>query len=45
MWVSSVTEIQNYSFAPYHQIEDKFILGCGNGQTGALHSISLGKRL
>ncbi|KAA6377208.1 MAG: hypothetical protein EZS28_027265 [Streblomastix strix] len=26
-------------------MEDKFILGCGNGQTGALHSISLGKRL
>ncbi|KAA6395168.1 MAG: hypothetical protein EZS28_009303 [Streblomastix strix] len=26
-------------------MEDKFILGCGNGQTGALHSIGLGKRL
>ncbi|KAA6400614.1 MAG: hypothetical protein EZS28_003855 [Streblomastix strix] len=43
--VSQVCPIPNYSYSPYHQMEDKFILGVGNGRTGALHSIGIGHRL
>ncbi|KAA6394491.1 MAG: hypothetical protein EZS28_009981, partial [Streblomastix strix] len=45
MSVISVVPIPNFTFSHYHSMEDRFVLGTGNGRTGALHSISVGNRL
>jgi hypothetical protein len=45
MNINNVIPIPYYSFSPYHSMEDRFVLGVGNGRTGALHSIGLGHKL
>ncbi|KAA6390167.1 MAG: hypothetical protein EZS28_014309, partial [Streblomastix strix] len=45
MCVNSMVHIPYYSFSPYHSVEDRFVLGVGNGRTGALHRIGLGHKL
>jgi hypothetical protein len=42
MCIRSVIPLPYYSFSPYHSMEDKYILGIGNGRTGALHNLSFG---
>jgi hypothetical protein len=45
MNINSIVPLPYYTFSPHHSIEDRFILGVGNGRSGSLHSISLGHRL
>ncbi|KAA6356125.1 MAG: hypothetical protein EZS28_048348, partial [Streblomastix strix] len=45
MWVCNVVPIPKYSFSSHHSIEDRFILGVGNGRTGSLHNMGLGNKL
>ncbi|KAA6401256.1 MAG: hypothetical protein EZS28_003219 [Streblomastix strix] len=44
-WVSSVTPLPKYSFSPHHSQNDRFILGVGNGRTGALHCVTQGRKM
>ncbi|KAA6391101.1 MAG: hypothetical protein EZS28_013369, partial [Streblomastix strix] len=45
MNINSVVPLQKYSFSPHYIQEDRYILGVGNGRTGALHNIGLGHKL
>jgi hypothetical protein len=37
MTISNVTPILNYSFSPHHSVNDRFLMGVGNGRSGSLH--------
>ncbi|KAA6324383.1 MAG: hypothetical protein EZS28_054196, partial [Streblomastix strix] len=45
MNINSIVPLPLYSYSPYHSIEDRFVVGVGNGRTGSLHSLGLGHRL
>ncbi|KAA6392315.1 MAG: hypothetical protein EZS28_012159, partial [Streblomastix strix] len=45
MCINNVEQLPQQSFSPHHSIEDRFILGVGNGRTGALHQLSVGNKL
>ncbi|KAA6390340.1 MAG: hypothetical protein EZS28_014132, partial [Streblomastix strix] len=45
MSVNAVVPIPYYKFSHHHSIEDRFVLGVGNGRSGSLHNLSLGLRL
>ncbi|KAA6386875.1 MAG: hypothetical protein EZS28_017596, partial [Streblomastix strix] len=37
--ITSVTPIPHYTYSPHHALNDRFILGVGNGRTGSLHQL------
>ncbi|KAA6400570.1 MAG: hypothetical protein EZS28_003907 [Streblomastix strix] len=45
MSINAVVPIPYYSFSHHHSIEDRFVLGVGNGRSGALHNVGLGRSL
>ncbi|KAA6382674.1 MAG: hypothetical protein EZS28_021800, partial [Streblomastix strix] len=45
MNINSVNPIPKYSFSPFHTLNERIILGVGNGRTGAIHSLAVGNKL
>ncbi|KAA6395876.1 MAG: hypothetical protein EZS28_008597 [Streblomastix strix] len=43
MSVNAVVPIPYYSFSHHHSIDDRFVLRVGNGRSGALHYVGLGR--
>ncbi|KAA6390397.1 MAG: hypothetical protein EZS28_014077 [Streblomastix strix] len=45
MCINSIVPLPYYSYSPHHSIDDRFVLGVGNGRSGAIHSICIGHKL
>ncbi|KAA6368515.1 MAG: hypothetical protein EZS28_035957, partial [Streblomastix strix] len=45
MNINNVCALPYQSFSPYHSMEDRFLVGVGNGRIGAMHTIGLGHKL
>ncbi|KAA6380619.1 MAG: hypothetical protein EZS28_023854, partial [Streblomastix strix] len=43
--INSIVPLPYYSYSPHHSIDDRFVLGVGNGRSGAIHSIGIGHKL
>ncbi|KAA6373861.1 MAG: hypothetical protein EZS28_030612 [Streblomastix strix] len=43
--INTVAHVPYQSYTPYHSLDDRFVLGVGNGRSGALHYVGLGRSL
>ncbi|KAA6366546.1 MAG: hypothetical protein EZS28_037928 [Streblomastix strix] len=45
MCINSIVPLPYYTYSQHHSIDNRFLLGVGNGRSGAIHSIGIGHKL